>query len=201
MQRSRRLRRGLAAVFVAAATPALSSCASGFDSPVLQSYNPSVGVHVRDTPIYALNMLVVLSESGNGTLVGALLNKTNRPDALVAATVESEPDEQRISSSMLEPTVPLPPERLVNLSETPTVAVRGDVTPGRFVTLTLTFQSAEQIEVKIPVVAPEGPYEEVPLPGESPSPETTASPTEAGTASPTEGGTASPAESPTRGEG
>jgi hypothetical protein len=78
--------------------------------------------------------------------------------------VQAEPDEAPLESAMVQPSVPLPPERLVNLSDSPTVAVEGDVTPGRFVNLTLQFQSAEQIEVKVPVLAPEGPYADVPLP-------------------------------------
>lgn len=172
-RRSRlRLRRGLVAA-VALTLPVLSGCASGFDSPVLQDYNPSVGVNVRTGDVWAMNLLVVLPESGQGTLVGALLNQTPTADRLVGATVESEPDEQPIRSSMVRSSVPLAPERLVELSEPTTVAVEGNVTPGRFVTVTLQFQRAEPIEVKIPVVAPTGAYAEVPLPsalGPSPSP-------------------------------
>lgn len=158
------VRRGIGAVLVGAALPLLSGCASGFDSPVLQDYNPSVGVNVRQGDVWAMNMLVVLPESGRGTLVGALLNKGPSGDRLVGATVESEPNEAPIQSSMQQSSVSLPPERLVELSEPTTVVVEGDVTPGRFVNLTLQFQRAEPVEVKIPVVAPEGAYADVPLP-------------------------------------
>jgi hypothetical protein len=176
-----RCRRGLVAAFVAAALPLLSGCASGFDSPVLQDYNPAVGVNVREGDVWAMNMLVVMSESGQGTLVGALLNKGARNDRLVSASLQTEPNEEPLTSSMLGSSVSLTPGRLVELSEPPTVAVKGTVTPGSFVTMTLQFQRAEPIQVKIPVVAPEGPYEHVQLPGsESPSPGPTARATRPG---------------------
>jgi hypothetical protein len=154
----------LAAVLVGAALPMLAGCASGFDSPVLRDYNPAVGVNVREGDVWAMNLLVVMPESGRGTLVGALLNQRPTGDRLVGATVESEPGEPPLESSMLGSEVALAPERLVQLGEPPTVRVEGDVEPGRFVTVTLQFARAQQVEVQIPVVAPEGPYADVPLP-------------------------------------
>lgn len=164
MQSSPRLRRGVAAALVAAVLPALSGCASGFDSPVLQDYDAAVGVNVRDGGVWGMNMLVVLPESGRGTLVGALLNNTRTGDRLVAATVRSEQGEAPVRSSLLRSSLTLPPDRLVELSDPPAVLVQGDVTPGRFVTLSLRFQRAAPIEAQVPVVAHTGAYEDVPLP-------------------------------------
>ncbi|HEX2174841.1 MAG TPA: hypothetical protein VHG70_02930 [Nocardioidaceae bacterium] len=158
-----RRRRALAAA-VAVALPLLSGCASGFDSPVLQDYNPAVGVNVRDDGVWGMNLLVVASESGRGTLVGVLLNKTRRTDRLVGATVESEQGAPPLQSSMLRPSVVLPPERLVQLDEPPTVQVQGEARQGLFVQLTLQFERSQPIQVQVPVVSPEGPYEDVPLP-------------------------------------
>jgi hypothetical protein len=165
VQPPQRLRRAVAAVLVAAALPALSGCASGFDSPVLRDYNPVVGVNVREGQVWAMNMLVVLPESGRGTLVGALLNKGQTSDRLVGATVSlPEGDEATVQSTMERSSITLAPEQLVELSDPTTVAVEGDVVPGRFVDMTLQFQRAEPIQVKIPVVDAVGPYEDVPLP-------------------------------------
>lgn len=162
-QPSRR-RRGLAAALVAV-LPLLSGCASGFDSPVLQDYNPAVGVNVRDDGVWGMNLLVVAPESGSrGTLVGVLLNKTRAVDRLVGVTVESEQGAPPLRSSMLRPSIVLLPGRLVQLSEPPTVAVEGEARQGFFVELTLQFQRSEPIQVKVPVVAPIGAYEDVPLP-------------------------------------
>ena len=165
MQPPRRLRRAVAAVLVAAALPALSGCASGFDSPVLRDYNPVVGVNVREGEVWGMNMLVVLPESGRGTLVGALLNKGNATDRLVGATVSlPQNDTATVQSTMERSSVTLPPEQLVELSDPTTVAVQGDADPGRFVDLTLQFQRAEPIRVKVPVVDAAGAYADVPLP-------------------------------------
>jgi hypothetical protein len=182
-----RCRHGLAAALVAAALPVLSGCASSFDSPVLQDYNPAVGVNAREGDVWAMNAMLVTSESGHGTLVGALLNKSGRSDRLVEATVQGEPNEEPLSTSMVRSSVPLAPGDLVEMSEPPTVAVEGEVTPGSFVTMTLTFARAEPVQVEIPVVAPEGPYAQVPLPGtaspsRSQSPGKSAGPTEQATA-------------------
>jgi hypothetical protein len=165
VQPPQRLRRAVAAVLVAAALPALSGCASGFDSPVLRDYNPVVGVNVRDGEVWGMNMLVVLPESGRGTLVGALLNKGNVSDRLVGATVSlPQNDTATVQSTMERSSVTLPPEQLVELSDPTTVAVEGDAAPGHFVDLTLQFQRAEPIRVKVPVVDAAGAYAEVPLP-------------------------------------
>ena len=164
MQPARRLPRGLVAVLVAATLPLLSGCACGFDSPVMQHYNPTVGANIRNPDVYALNMTLVTSDSGRGTLVGSLLNKAPTRDALVGAAVRSEPGEPAVRSSMLTSNVPLMPERLVDLSQPPTLAVRGDPTPGRFIGLTLQFRHAQPVHVQIPVVENTGPYSEVPIP-------------------------------------
>jgi hypothetical protein len=161
-------RRWKAAAAVVASLPLLSGCASGFDSPVLQDYNPVTGVNVRQDEVWGMNLLVVLPESGQGTLVGALLNTTRPQDRLVDATVTPAPDDQaEVATTMVRQSVTLPPERLVELSDPQTVLVEGDVVPGRFVNLTLQFQRSEPIEVEVPVVAPEGPYADVPLPDEA----------------------------------
>ena len=163
VQVSARLRRFLGAALLVAVLP-LAGCASNFSSPVLQDYNPTVGVNVREGDVWALNMLVVLPESGPGTLVGSLLNKTPGADTLVGASVQAEPDEAPVESAMVRPDVALPAERLVSLSDTPTVAVEGEVEPGRFVDVTLEFERAGPVQVQVPVLAPEGPYADVPLP-------------------------------------
>jgi hypothetical protein len=152
---------------VAAALPALSGCASNFDSPVLQQYNPSVGVDVRKGGVWGMNLLVVLPNSGGeGTLVGSLLNKSPRSDNLVAAVVRAEPRQGTLRSQLVRPGMTLARGRLVEMSDTTTVAVQGDVEPGLFVDLTLQFARSRAIHTQVPVVPPEGPYAQVPLPSQ-----------------------------------
>jgi hypothetical protein len=121
---------------------------------------------VRDlrSEVWGMNLLVVLPEGGSGTLVGALLNRAGRPDRLVEATVTSEAGEEPVRSTLLQPQVELQPDRLYEMSATPTVRVEGDVAPGRFVDLSLRFARSAPIDVKVPVFRPEGPYADVPLP-------------------------------------
>jgi hypothetical protein len=181
-----RRRRGLAVALVAAALPVLSGCASNFGSPVLQDDNPVTGVNVRQGGVWGLNMLVVLDESGQGTVVGALINNAARDDRLVEVTLEAERGRGPVRTSLVRQQVTLPPDQLVEMSEPPTVAVQGDVQPGLFLGLTLRFQRAEPIQAQVPVMAPEGPYAEVTIPGAA----GTGTGPEASTESP------SPAESP-----
>ena len=195
-RQSSRCRRLLAAAFVAATLPALSGCASNFDSPVLEKYNPAVGVNVREDGVWGMNMLVVLPDSGGqGTLVGALLNQSGQTDRLVSAVVRAEPHQGSIRSTLVRPGAELQPGQLVQMSDPTTVAVQGDVRPGLFVDLTLQFQRSKAIHTQVPVVPPEGPYAQVPLPssqgGESP----TGSPSEAPTKA--AGGAATESPSPT----
>jgi hypothetical protein len=170
---ARHSRRLVAAAAIAASLPLLSGCASSFDSPVMQDYNPVTGVNVREDGVWGMNMLVVLDESsGQGTLVGTLLNTTRAEDRLVDASVAVEPDDQgELTSSMVEPSVSLPPDQLVQLSDPQTVQVEGDIESGLFVGLTLQFERSEPIDVEVPVVSPGGAYADVPLTEEpSPSP-------------------------------
>jgi hypothetical protein len=188
-----RRRRALAAALVAAAVPALSACQANFGSPVLQDYNPSTGVNVREGGVWGMNLLVVLDESGQGSLVGALVNNARRPDRLVGVTLQAEQGRGPLRTTMVRRQVTLPPDRLVKLEDPATVAVEGDVPAGAFVGLTLQFQRAQPIETKIPVVAAEGPYAEVQIPASS---EATASPSPTTPESPAESPPESPAESP-----
>jgi hypothetical protein len=172
-RQSSRCRRLLAAAFVAATLPVLSGCSSSFNTPVQQPYNPTVGVDVRRGGVWGMNMMVVLPNSGGqGTLVGALLNKSRSTDHLVGAVVRAEPGEGSLRSTLVRPGAALQPGQLVETSDPTTVAVQGDVTPGLLVDLTLQFARSKAIHTSVPVVPPEGPYAQVPLPssqGASPS--------------------------------
>jgi hypothetical protein len=183
----------MAAAALVAAPALLSGCASNFDSPVLQDYNPVTGVNVREDGVWGMNMLVVLDErSGQGTLVGTLLNNTRPEDRLVEASVTLGPgDEGELTSSLVRSSVPLPPDRLVQLSDPQTLQVEGEIEAGLFVGLSLQFQRSEPIEVQVPVVPLEGPYADVPLapePSPAPAEEETSAPDESGQDGQTGGG-------------
>jgi hypothetical protein len=185
----------MTAAALVASLPLLSGCASNFEAPVFQDYNPVTGVNVREDGVWGMNMLVVLPASGGqGTLVGALLNTTRTDDRLVGAAVTPGPDDDaEVASELVQPSTTLQPQQLVELSDPQTVLVEGDVEAGRFVHLTLQFQRSEPIEVEVPVVEPEGPYADVPL---APEPSPTPAEPEEGPTTGSNGGSGDSGESP-----
>lgn len=136
----------------------LAGCAANFDSQLLQPYNQAVGINERDGGVLALDVAVVADESGNGTLVGALVNKTADIDQLLTVNAGG-----RVTAPDLAEPITLDPETLVQLAELPnTVSISGpDVQPGMTVPLTLQFTNAQPIEAQVPVVAQEGTYAEI----------------------------------------
>jgi hypothetical protein len=142
--------------------PALTAC--GFSQQTDQVYQPAVGVNDRSGQIDILNALIVSGEDGSGTFAGTLVNKnTTEADTLDSVTGPG------ITASRRSVEIPAGGNAL--LADTGRVTVTGDgIAPGKFVELTLAFASGQSTTVKVPVVAAEGDYAEVPLPSASSSP-------------------------------
>jgi hypothetical protein len=136
--------------------PALTAC--GFNQQTDQVYQPAVGINDRSGQIDILNALVVSGEDGSGTFAGTLVNKsTTEDDTLESVTGPGITASRR--------TVPIPARGNALLADTGRVTVTGSgVVPGKFVELTLAFASGQSTTVKVPVVAAEGDYADVPLP-------------------------------------
>jgi hypothetical protein len=141
--------------------PVLTAC--GFSEQTDQVYQPAVGVNDRSGQIDILNALIVSGEDGSGTFAGTLVNKnTTESDTLDSVTGPG------ITSSRRSVEIPAGGNAL--LADTGRVTVTGTgIEPGKFVELTLGFASGQSTTVKVPVVAAEGDYAEVPLPSASPS--------------------------------
>lgn len=177
------LRRRLAAVALVLATPLAAACTGrGFDVQTDQVYQPSVGTNAHTGDIDILNALIVSSDGRSGTLSVSILNNGDKPDALQQVTGEQ-------LQAQFSP-VRLPAGQLVNLTEKGDVSVTGDLKPGNFVTVELTFRNGESATMTIPVVDAAGEFADVPLPGESAS--STPSPSGSSSGSPS----GSPSESP-----
>ena len=103
-----------------------------------QVYQPSVGVNDRDGSVDVLGAVVVSSSDGQGTFVASLVNNDlEESDVLTNVTGEDV-------QALLAAPVRIGPESLVNLADTGAVSVSGDgVSPGKFVRLTLVFQSGQ----------------------------------------------------------
>jgi hypothetical protein len=159
---TRRLRRSTALLGLTALLPAVTACSSNFDSPVLQPYNPSVGVYDRSGTVEAFNVLAVTDDQGSGTLVASLINQGDEPDRLTAVDVQAEGDRQ--VTAQLRGPVDLEPKELVLLHEGPSVTLAGDgLEAGYFMTLTMEFERAETVTLRIPTETNGGPYADVPI--------------------------------------
>ena len=158
-------RRRLAALAMVLAVPVLGACQYQTD----QVYQPSVGVNDRDGTIDVLGAVVVSTSDGTGTFVASLVNNDlEKSDALTNVTAED------LQAQVTAP-VEIKPESLVNLADMGAVSVTGEnVRPGKFARLTLEFESGQQTEVNVPVVAAESIYATVkpasPSSSGSPSP-------------------------------
>ncbi|MDP9444248.1 MAG: hypothetical protein M3P83_07830 [Actinomycetota bacterium] len=162
-QRFSRHRGGAVAVLLIVAASLLTGCASGFESPVLQPYTPGAGVNDRSGEVYGLNLVVVTTGEGRGTLVATLLNTAEDEDALVE--VEVRPEDDRPVEASLAGDVPLPPDVLVQLHEEQAVTLSGaGLQPGLFVGVTLRFRRAAPISIQVPTETTEGPYAEIEVP-------------------------------------
>ncbi|HET7326761.1 MAG TPA: hypothetical protein VFJ14_05675 [Nocardioidaceae bacterium] len=158
-----RLRRGAAALAVAAALPVLSGCASNFDSQVQQPYTPGIGVYDKSGTAQGFNMVIVANGEGSGTLVATMLNEGEETDTLTGVEVETEGD--RTIAAELTEEVKLPPEQLVQLHESQAVTFSGEgMRPGWFVELTLEFATGEPIVRRVPIESHTGPYAEIIIP-------------------------------------
>ena len=154
---SRRLRGAVAALGLLLA----AGCGANFDAQTNKIYQPAAGVNDQEGQVHAFNVLVVHSE-GRGTLIGALLNKAARSDALVAVTGRSERSDltAEIDGSQLD----LPPDQLAQIGDDGAVSISGEgLTLGASVEITLRFQNAGPVTVEVPVVARTGDYATVPV--------------------------------------
>ncbi len=161
-------RRRLAAVATVLALPTLGAC--GFNYQTDKVYQPSIGVNNRDGTVDVLGAVVVSSTDGRGTFVASLVNKDlKQGHALVSVSGES------LQAEVLTP-VQVAPQSLVNLADAGAVSVQGEgVTPGKFVRLTLQFDSGQTAKVNAPVVTDTAEYDGVKpaVPSSSPSASTT----------------------------
>jgi hypothetical protein len=145
------VRRRLAALATVLLVPTLGACGpSGFNSNYQtdEIYQPGVGVNERSGTVDVLGAVVVSTSNGRGTFVASLSNNDlENSDALT--TMTGEDVQVQVAGAPLE----IGPEGLLNLTDSGAVSVTGDdVRPGKFVRLTLEFESGQTTEVNAPVV-------------------------------------------------
>ena len=156
LTRSRISRLASAGVLVLA-TATLSSC--GFNYATDKVYTPAEGVNNRDSRVDVLNAAIVATEDGKGTFVASLSN--NETPTLEDGQLTDVDDQltglagvgDTTLTADLEP-VDVPGGGLVKLADGDGIPVTGDsIKLGDFVEVELTFENADPVTMKIPVVA------------------------------------------------
>ncbi len=127
----------------------LAGCSNGFNAQTDEIYQPGPGISVRQGGVYLLNAAIVTDGSGNGTLIGALLDQSRTPDRLVSAKITGP---KAPTVTIIPGTITLPVHRSVQLADTSDVRLVGTLTTGTFLSLSLTFHNAAPINVQIPVL-------------------------------------------------
>ena len=154
---SRRLRGAVAALGLLLA----AGCGANFDAQTNKIYQPAAGVNNQEGQVHAFNVLVVHSEGG-GTLIGALLNKAARSDALVEVTGRA--GRSALTADIAGSQLELPPDQLAQLGDDAAVSISGEgLNLGATVEITLRFQNAGPVTLEVPVVARSGDYATVPV--------------------------------------
>ncbi len=129
----------------------LSGCGTGMDAQTNAIYDPGDGVNERGGGVDVLNALLVANPDGTGTVSTALLNSSEEADELTAVTASVDGEKLRIDGDGLPVALPPSPIDPLNLEDEAVLYVQ-DVEAGYFITLTMTFQQAEPVDIDIPVV-------------------------------------------------
>jgi hypothetical protein len=136
----------------------VAGCSNGFNAQTDEIYQPGPGISVRQDGVYLLNAAIVSDGSGNGTLVGALLDQSRTPDRLLSVTANGP---KAPTVTIIGKTIPLPVHTSVQLADTGKVRLVGTLTLGTFQSLTLKFHNGEPINVRLPVLAHSADYSDV----------------------------------------
>ena len=154
--------------------PLVASCSFGtsnFDAQTNQFYTPAEGINERSTGVDLLNALVVADETGRGRFIAGLVNNSDTTDdALVQ--VQGAGDTSDVQGSLTAP-IDVAADAFVQLADEgaePVVLEGESIVPGRFIEVTVSFQEAEEVTVKLPVVPAEDDFEDVEIPAAEASP-------------------------------
>ena len=148
--------RSVRAALAASAVFALAGCASNFSAATNTPYQPAAGISVRTGDIYAINTLVVTDGSGNGTVVGSLINQAETDDVLESISAADSAGDKITTEALSQP-ISLPaypsPAQSVAVGADGSLRMSGDkVEAGTFVDITFTFANAAPMTVNVPVV-------------------------------------------------
>ncbi len=148
--------------------PALASCSLGtsnFDAQTNQFYTPGEGVNERSGGVDVLNALVVSDGGGRGRFIAGLVNNSDTTDDALTE-VKGAGDSGAVSGTLSTP-IDVAADAFVQLADSgvePVVLEGEPIKAGRFIELTISFEQADAVTVKLPVVTAEDDYQDVELP-------------------------------------
>lgn len=155
-------RRGLLAALLCGSALLLSACGgTNFGAQTSQIYNAGIGSNHQSGDIEVLNAVFVDNGNGTATLSAGAYAEPPQGDAVSGVdAVNGEGDD--VAIQMRSP-VDLPVAQLVSVGEQqPTIVISGEnFRVGYLIEITLSFESAAPITMRVPVVERTSMYESV----------------------------------------
>lgn len=177
--RPRRLARAGAAAILAATLTLAAGC--GFDVQTNQPYTPAEGINAnvgsRSEPVGVRNLLIVSKEPGKGFVSASLTaTKNDTLQRITGRAYLADGSAGTPLTATLPGPVTLSPGTLTVLTSERLIEVTGtDLRAGLEAELTLTFATAGEVTVRVPVVSADDPQFATISPSPSASPSPTAS--------------------------
>lgn len=162
---SRSIRRGaVAATLVLALAPLAAACSSGTDAATTQLKPDSANTQLGTLKVQ--NLSLVTGDAGTGlvSLGGAIVNEGDKPETLTQVMLAGATGPAELKSKEGAGSITVPAGGAVYLTgekDGPAVTfknVAADVTPGRYVDVTLRFSTVGETKLGVAVHPPEGYY-------------------------------------------
>ncbi|GAB3406855.1 copper chaperone PCu(A)C [Flindersiella endophytica] len=164
---SGKIRVGATVCAAALALAAVTGCAATYGAETQVPYTAADGVYANTGGIKLRNLVIVSDTAGRGTLVGTVFNQGGSADALTGIQVSGGGRASLGSAPISLPahtgSVVLGADSTVGKALPVTVEGK-QVSAGKTVRLTFTFQKAAAVPVTVFVVARDGAYSTVPAP-------------------------------------
>jgi copper(I)-binding protein len=164
---SGKIRVGATICAAALSLAAVTGCAATYGAETQVPYTPADGVYADTGGIKLRNLVIVSDTAGRGTLVGTIFNDGPTADALTGIQVSGGG-----RASLGSAPTPLPAHNGTAVlgadssvgKALPVTVESTQVSAGKTVRLTFTFEKAASVPITVFVVARDGAYATVPAP-------------------------------------
>jgi copper(I)-binding protein len=139
----------------------ITGCGVGPNAFTSQQGPTGDGTYEQINKIYAQNVVIVIDQNSNATLVATLINNSGQEDALIDVVI-SNPSPQRINFTPEKP-INLPMGKRVNFGNAPESAhvdlLNFPAKNSSYVSITLVFENAGALPLNVLTVEPSDIYE------------------------------------------